>query len=113
MLWVRTSPQPPVLNFQKFCRPSPRRVAHRQRETLASCAVRGDYTLNLPAEDRYLHSQSQFEADLATTLGDYVAEKLIFTELTTGAADDLNKASELAHRLVTRYGMNKKYWTNG
>lgn len=64
------------------------------------------YTLKLPTEDRHLHSYSEFLADLATMLGGYASEKIIFNEITTGATNDLQKASELARKLVTKYGMS-------
>lgn len=66
------------------------------------------YTLKLPTEDRHLHSRSEFIDELATLLGGYAAEKTVFNELTTGASDDLRKATELAKKLVTKYGMSEK-----
>ncbi len=66
------------------------------------------YTLKLPTEDRHLHSRSEFIDELAVLLGGYAAEKLVFNELTTGAASDLQKATELARKLVTKYGMSEK-----
>lgn len=68
----------------------------------------GGYTLKLPSEDRHLYSRSHFLAELAVALGGYVAEKLVFNELTTGASDDLKKAAALARNLVTRFGMSEK-----
>jgi cell division protease FtsH len=68
----------------------------------------GGYTLNLPMEDRHLKTKSQFLADLAMMLGGYVSEQLVFKELTTGASSDLKQASDLARKLVTRYGMSEK-----
>jgi cell division protease FtsH len=66
------------------------------------------YTLKLPTEDRHLHSRSEFIDELAVFLGGYVAEKLVFNELTTGASNDLQKATNLARKLVTKYGMSEK-----
>jgi len=66
------------------------------------------YTLKLPVEDRRLYSRSKFLADMAVALGGYVSEKIVFDELTTGAADDLQRGSDLARRLVTQYGMSEK-----
>ena len=66
------------------------------------------YTLKLPAEDRHLFSRSHFLDELAVFLGGYSAEQLVFKELTTGASDDLRKATDLAHSLVTRFGMSEK-----
>ena len=64
------------------------------------------YTLKLPTEDRHLMSRSQFIADIAVMLGGFIAEKLTFKELTTGASNDLERATNLARALVTRYGMS-------
>ena len=66
------------------------------------------YTLKLPIKDKYLRSRSEFLADLAVFLGGYCAERIVFKELTTGAASDLQQASKLARSLVTRYGMSEK-----
>ncbi len=66
------------------------------------------YTLKLPLEERHLYSRSHFWDELAVSLGGYVAEKLVFNELTTGASDDLQKATNLARNLVTRFGMSDK-----
>ncbi|MFH1048070.1 MAG: ATP-dependent zinc metalloprotease FtsH [Patescibacteria group bacterium] len=66
------------------------------------------YTLQLPSEDRYLKTKSEFVDQLAVLLGGFVAEKVVFSELTTGATSDLGKLSELSRDLVTRYGMSDK-----
>lgn len=66
------------------------------------------FTLKLPSEDRHLHSRSEFLTDLSVLLGGYATEKTVFKELTTGASDDLRKATDLARRLVTEYGMSEK-----
>lgn len=66
------------------------------------------YTLKLPTEEKRMISKSHFLAELAVTLGGYAAEKLVFKELTTGAADDLKKATQLARNLTTRFGMSEK-----
>ena len=68
----------------------------------------GGYTLKLPESESSFRTLAEFEAELAVMLGGYVAEELTFKELTTGASDDLKKASDLARRIVTRYGMSKK-----
>lgn len=68
----------------------------------------GGYTLKLPAEDRHLHTRTQFLNDLSVMLGGYTAEHIVFHELTTGASNDLEKATELARRIVTRFGMSEK-----
>jgi len=68
----------------------------------------GGYTLKLPTEDKHLRSRSEFEAELAVLLGGYTAEKIIFKEMTTGASNDLQVASDLARKMVTKYGMSEK-----
>ncbi len=68
----------------------------------------GGYTLKLPSEDRHLRSKSEFESELAMLLGGYAAERLVFNELTTGAANDLKVASDLARKMVTQFGMSDK-----
>jgi cell division protease FtsH len=66
------------------------------------------YTMSLPDEDRYLENKSKFEARLAAIMGGRAAEEISFNEITTGAGDDLNKATRLARAMVTQYGMSKK-----
>ena len=66
------------------------------------------YTLNLPTEDKHFHSKSEFVDDLAMLLGGYAAEKIVFNDITTGASNDLSRASKLARELITRYGMSEK-----
>jgi len=66
------------------------------------------HTRQLPTEDRYLMTRSQFRDTLATLLGGYAAEELIFNELSTGASNDIKRATDLAHKMVTSYGMSDK-----
>jgi cell division protease FtsH len=66
------------------------------------------HTRQLPTEDRYLLTHAQFKDMLATLLGGHCAEVLIFDELSTGASDDIKRATDLAHRMVTEYGMSDK-----
>lgn len=66
------------------------------------------YTLHLPVEDKHLRSRSEFIDELAVFMGGFAAEKIVFDELTTGATNDLTKASELARDLVMCYGMSDK-----
>jgi cell division protease FtsH len=65
------------------------------------------YTLALPEQDRYLYSQDKFEDELAGMLAGRAAEELTFTDRWTGAHDDLEKATKLARKMVTAYGMSK------
>lgn len=64
------------------------------------------YTMKVPSEDKHLHTRSEFLDDIAVSLGGFAAEKLVFSELTTGASNDLKVATNLARRLVTSYGMS-------
>ncbi len=68
----------------------------------------GGYTRVLPTEDRYLWTRSQFKDFLAFALGGHVAEELIFNEITTGPGNDIERATQIARRMVTEYGMSKK-----
>ncbi len=66
------------------------------------------YTLKLPEEDRHLKTKTQFLADLASLMGGYAAEQLIFKDITTGASNDIREATNLVKALVTKYGMSEK-----
>lgn len=66
------------------------------------------HTRQLPSEDRYLMTRSQFTAMLATLLGGYAAEEMTFNELSTGGSDDIRRATDLAHKMVTSYGMSER-----
>ncbi len=65
------------------------------------------YTIQRPSEDRYLMTRPELEQKIAVLLAGRAAEKLAFNVLSTGAADDLAKASDLARDMVVRYGMNE------
>jgi len=67
------------------------------------------YTWSLPAEDRKLYSVAKFQDDIAQLLGGYVAEKLIYGEVTTGAQNDLQRATKVARDMVMVYGMSDKF----
>lgn len=64
------------------------------------------YTLQRPTEDRFLMTREELENKIAVLLGGRAAEKLVFNHLSTGAADDLAKATDIARSMVTRYGMD-------
>jgi cell division protease FtsH len=66
------------------------------------------YTMGLPTEDRYLQSKTEFEDKIAGMLGGNAAEKLIFGDTTTGSSNDIEKATTLARRMVTEFGMSEK-----
>ena len=65
------------------------------------------YTMRRPTEDRYLLSREELEAKLAIAMGGRASESVFFNDITTGAADDLDKATEIARAMVTRYGMSQ------
>lgn len=65
------------------------------------------YTLQLPTEDRFLLDETELRAQIATMLGGRSAEETIFGSITTGASNDLQRATDLAERMVTTYGMSK------
>jgi len=65
------------------------------------------YTLKLPEFDKHLHTKTEFKEELSVLLAGYFAEKIVFDEVTTGAGNDLEKATDLARRLVMRYGMSE------
>ncbi|MEK7081366.1 MAG: ATP-dependent zinc metalloprotease FtsH, partial [Patescibacteria group bacterium] len=67
----------------------------------------GGYTLKLPLEERRLQSRKEFLDDIAVSLGGYVAEEMIFGDLTTGPSNDLQVATALARDMVTKYGMSE------
>ena len=77
-----------------------------QKVSIISRGFAGGYTMKLPNEDQHLKTRSQFMADLAMMMGGHVSEKLTFGDVSTGASSDLKEASELARRMVTRYGMS-------
>ncbi len=66
------------------------------------------YTLNLPLEDRRMQSKLEFLDDIAVSLGGYIAEKMIYDDVTTGASNDLQVLTALARDMVTKYGMSDK-----
>ena len=66
------------------------------------------YTLHLPFEDRKMQSRKEFIDDIAVSLGGYLAEKMVFDDLTTGASNDLQVLTALARNMVTKYGMSDK-----
>jgi cell division protease FtsH len=66
------------------------------------------YTLTLPTEDKYLVTKSELVDELAMLLGGRVAEEMIFSDLTTGDQNDIEKATKLARKMVCEYGMSEK-----
>ena len=79
-----------------------------QKVSIVARGGMGGYTRFLPEEDRNLFSKAQFKDMLAAALGGRVAEEQIFGEVTTGASNDLESATQIARNMVTRYGMSEK-----
>ncbi len=65
------------------------------------------YTLQLPTEDRFLLNADELKGQIATLLGGRSAEEIVFGNITTGASNDLQRATDLAERMVTTYGMSQ------
>jgi cell division protease FtsH len=66
------------------------------------------YTISLPSEDRYLTTKGTLMDQMAMTLGGRAAEELVFHEVTTGAANDLEKVTHTAKQMIMRFGMSEK-----
>jgi cell division protease FtsH len=69
------------------------------------------YTMQMPTEDRYLMTRAELEDRIAVMLAGRAAELVVFNEISTGASDDIQRASELARRMVTEFGMSDKLGT--
>jgi cell division protease FtsH len=67
------------------------------------------YTLQLPTEDRFLMTQTELENRIAVLLGGRIAEELVYNEVSTGAQDDLLKATDIARSMIKAYGMSPKF----
>ncbi len=76
--------------------------------TIVARGSAGGYTKAVPNEERHLWTKNQFEDRLAMSLGGRVAEETVFGEITTGASNDLEQATDLARVMVTKYGMSEK-----
>ena len=66
------------------------------------------YTISLPTEDKFLTTRAELSDTLAMTLGGRAAEEIVFSEITTGAANDLEKVTATAKQMVMRFGMSEK-----
>ena len=78
-----------------------------QKISIVSRGKAGGYTLKLPVEEKSFYSKKEFLDELASILGGYAAEKLIFNDITTGASNDLEVATEMAKQMVVRFGMSE------
>ena len=76
--------------------------------TIVARGMSGGHTRYLPDEDRNLWTKGQFEDMMAAAMGGRVAEEIIFEDVTTGASNDLEQATNIARTMVTRYGMSSK-----
>jgi cell division protease FtsH len=77
-----------------------------QKISIISRGRAAGYTLKLPDEDRKMHTRKEFLDDIAMTLGGYVTEQMVFSDLTTGPSNDLQVVANLARDMVTKYGMS-------
>ena len=77
-----------------------------RKVSIVARGMAAGYTLKMPTEERRLKTKSDFLTEMTILLGGYCAEKLKFKEITTGASDDLERASQLARKLVKEYGMS-------
>src|SRR6056297_45161 len=77
-----------------------------QKVSIISRGKAGGYTLKVPLEEKRLHTKSEYIDELAVLLAGHMTESRIFQDVTTGAASDLKRATEIAYSLVTEYGMS-------
>ena len=68
----------------------------------------GGYTMSLPEHDRSFRSKTQMEEEIIVLLGGRVAEKIVLDEISTGASNDIERATDLARSMITRYGCSEK-----
>ena len=79
--------------------------------TIIARGMMGGYTRPLPPEDRYYMTKSQFKASIASALGGHAAEHVVFGEISTGAENDIEKATNIARKMVKEYGMSERLGT--
>lgn len=79
-----------------------------QKISIISRGRAAGYTLKLPDQDRKMQSRKEFIDDIAMTMGGFVAEEMIFDDLTTGPSNDLQVVANLARDMVTKFGMSEK-----
>ena len=79
-----------------------------QQISIIPTARTGGYTLSIPQEDHYFTSRRHMQEEIVSLLGGRVAEYIIFDDFTTGASNDIQRATSLARNMVTRYGMSSK-----
>jgi cell division protease FtsH len=79
-----------------------------QKVSIIARGRAGGYTLKVPIEDKHMHTKAEYIEEIATLLGGYLTEKAVFGEVTTGATSDLRRATQIARRLITDFGMSDK-----
>ena len=79
-----------------------------QKISIVARGQAGGYTLKMPEQDKHLQSKQEFIEEIAVLLGGYSTENIVYNEVTTGPTSDLRRATSLARRLVTDYGMSDK-----
>jgi cell division protease FtsH len=79
--------------------------------SIVARGMAGGYTRSIPAEDRHMMTKAQFKDMMAMALAGRISEEMIFHETTTGASNDLETATHMARKMVTRYGMSEKLGT--
>lgn len=79
-----------------------------QKVSIIARGQAGGYTLKVPEKDVHMYSKSYFLSEMAVLLAGHATEKKIFGEVTTGATSDLRRATKMARKLVTEYGMSEK-----
>ena len=67
------------------------------------------YTMQLPKEEKFLQSKEELETDIVTLLGGRAAEDVVFNSITTGASNDIERATAILRSMITQYGMSDKF----
>jgi len=68
----------------------------------------GGYTLSLPTEDKYYSSKMEMEEEIVSLLGGRVSEQLVLSDISTGASNDIQRATKISRKMITQYGMSEK-----
>jgi len=79
-----------------------------QKISIVARGMMGGYTRFLPREDRYLWTRNQFRDNLGSLLGGHVSEKIVFGDVSTGAENDIERATNMSRKMVCEYGMSEK-----
>jgi cell division protease FtsH len=79
-----------------------------QKISIIARGQAGGYTLKLPTEDRHMYTKTEYLEEIAVLLAGYLTEKEKYDEVTTGATSDLRRATGIARRLITDFGMSEK-----